>query len=77
MDNEILTEFSIPDTELGAEMLVGDRGRLALDVEVIGRVDGRTLFRKHNRAIPEGNFKPENAKQMRERLIKKQDSEGD
>lgn len=69
MDNEILSEFSIPNTELNAEMTVGDRGRLALDVEVIGQVDGRTIFRKHNKAVAEGNFKPENAKQMRERLI--------
>lgn len=75
MDNDILTEFSIPNTELNAEMEVGDRGRLSLDVEVIGQVDGRTVFRKHDKATAEGNFKPENAKQMRERLIKKDETE--
>lgn len=73
MDKEILSEFSIPDSEINADMVAGDRGRLILDVEVIGRVDGRTIFRKHNQAKAEGNFKPENAKQMRERLVNKQD----
>lgn len=77
MDNEILSEFSIPDTELNAEMTTGDRGSLRLDVEVIGRVDGKTIFRKHNKATAEGNFKPENAKQMRERLLDKQSKDGE
>lgn len=77
MDNEILSEFSIPDSEINAEMVTGDRGRLILDVEVIGRVDGRTIFRKHNQAKADGNFRPENAKQMRERMMKKQDETKD
>ena len=77
MDKEILSEFSIPDTELGAEMLVGDRGRLSIDVEVIGQIEGCTIFRKHNKAKAEGNFRPENAKQMRERLVEKEYSSSD
>lgn len=72
MDNEILSEFAIPDSEINAEMVAGDHGRLLIDVEVIGRVDGRTIFRKHNQAKADGNFKPEGAKQLRERLLDKQ-----
>lgn len=78
MDNHnMLIEFCIPDTELNAEMLTGDRGSLRIDVEVIGQMDGMTMFRKRGKAVAEGNFKPENAKQMRERLIEKQDAEED
>lgn len=73
MDKEILTEFSIPNTELNADMEVGDRGTLAIEVEVIGIIEGCTVFRKHNKAKAEGNFKPENAKQMRERIIEKEE----
>lgn len=76
MDKEILSEFSIPNTELNADMEVGDRGTLAIEVEVIGVVEGCTLFRKHNKARAEGNFKPENAKQMRERLVEKEYKDG-
>lgn len=75
MDKDILSEFAIPDTELNAEMLTGDRGSLRIDVEVIGQVDGKTIFRKHDKAVAEGNFKPENAKQMRERILDKQDED--
>lgn len=78
MDNHnILMEFCIPDTELNAEMLTGDRGSLRIDVEVIGQMDGMTMFRKRGKAVAEGNFKPENAKQMRERILEKQDAEED
>lgn len=74
MDNHnMLIEFCIPDTELNAEMLTGDRGSLRIDVEVIGQMDGMTMFRKRGKAVAEGNFKPENAKQMRERLLEKQE----
>jgi hypothetical protein len=75
MDKEILSEFSIPNTELNADMEVGDRGTLSIEVEVIGQIEGCTVFRKHNKVKAEVNFKPENAKQMRERLIEKQDKE--
>jgi hypothetical protein len=77
MDKEILSEFSIPDTELNAEMLTGDLGSLRLEVEVIGQVDGKTIFRKRGKTVAEGNFKPENAKQMRKRLVEKQDTAED
>lgn len=73
MDKHILSEFAIPDTELGAEMTIGDYGKLTITVEVMGRVDGCTLFRKHKKAVPEGNFKPEGAKEMRERIIEKEE----
>lgn len=71
MDKEILTEFCIPNTELNAEMQTGDRGSLRIEVEVIGQLEGKTIFRKHDKAVAEGNFKPENAKQMRKRLTEK------
>lgn len=71
MDKEILSEFCIPDSELNADMETGDRGTLSIEVEVIGRIEGKTIFRKHNKAKAEGNFKPENAKQMRERITEK------
>lgn len=77
MDKEILAEFSIPNTELNADMEVGDRGTLAIEVEVIGVVEGCTIFRKHNKARAEGNFKPENAKQMRERIIAKEENDNE
>lgn len=72
MDKEILTEFAIPSNELNAEMLTGDRGSLRLEVEVIGQVDGMTIFRKHDKAVAEGNFKPETAKQLRKKILDKQ-----
>lgn len=75
MDKEILSEFCIPNTELNAEMETGDRGSLRIEVEVIGQIEGMTIFRKHDKAVAEGNFKPENAKQMRKRLLDKQDED--
>ena len=77
MDKEILSEFCIPNSEINADMEVGDRGRLYIDVEVIGQIEGKTIFRKHNKAKAEGNFKPENAKQMRERLLDNESKNGD
>lgn len=73
MDNEILSEFAIPESEIDAAIETGDHGKLALTVEVIGRVNGMVIFRKHKKAIAEGNFKPEGAKDMRERLLDKED----
>lgn len=72
MDNDILTEFSIPENEIGAAVEVGDHGRLLISVEVIGRVDGKFIFRKHKKAEADGNFRPEGAKEIRERLLEKQ-----
>lgn len=78
MDNhEILSEFCIPESELDASLEVGDYGKLGLSVEVIGRVNGMVIFRKHKKAIPEGNFKPEGANDLRERLLEKQDDEAE
>lgn len=78
MDNhEILSEFCIPESELDAALEIGDYGRLSLSVEVIGRVNGMVMFRKHKKATVEGNFKPEGAKDMRERLLEKQDKTED
>lgn len=74
MDKDILSEFCIPNSELNAEMEVGDRGSIRIDVEVIGQLEGKTIFRKHNKATAEGNFKPENAKQMRERMLEEKPS---
>lgn len=74
MDN-ILSEFSIPENEVDAALQVGDYGKLLITVEVIGRVDGRVIFRKHKKAEAQGNFKPEGAKDLRERLLDKQDQE--
>lgn len=73
MDNEILSEFAIPESEINAALETGDHGKLALTVEVIGRVNGLIIFRKHKKAIAEGNFKPEGAKELRERLLDKED----
>lgn len=75
--HEILSEFCIPESEIAASMETGDYGTLALTVEVIGRVNGMVVFRKHNKAKVEGDFKPEGAKNMRERLLEKQDKEED
>lgn len=76
MDNqEILSEFAIPESEINAALETGDHGRLSLAVEVIGRVNGLLIFRKHNKATAEGNFKPEGAKDLRERLLDKQKDE--
>jgi hypothetical protein len=73
--HDILSEFSIPESEIAASLETGDHGKLALTVEVIGRVNGMVIFRKHNKAIAEGNFKPEGAKELRERLLDKQEDE--
>lgn len=75
MDNEILSEFAIPESEIAASLETGDFGKLALSVEVIGRVNGMIIFRKHKKAVAEGNFKPEGAKDLRERLLDKQEDE--
>jgi hypothetical protein len=78
MDNhEILSEFCIPESELDAALEIGDFGKLGITVEVIGRINGMVVFRKHKKATPEGNFKPEGAKDIRERLLEKQDAEED
>jgi len=75
MDNKILSEFSIPESEINAALETGDHGKLSLTVEVIGRVNGMVIFRKHNKAVAEGNFKPEGAKELRERILDKQEDE--
>ncbi len=77
MDNEILSEFAIPESEIAAAVETGDYGKLSLSVEVIGRVNGMVIFRKHKKATVEGDFKPEGAKDMRERLLEKQDTAED
>lgn len=78
MDNhEILSEFCIPESEIAAALETGDFGKLGISVEVIGRVNGMVIFRKHKKAIAEGNFKPEGAKDMRDRLLSKQDATED
>lgn len=79
MDHDILSEFCIPANEIDAEIEVGDLGKLILSVEVIGKVNGVYMFRKHKKAKLEGDFKPEGAKDMRERILDKQedDSEDD
>jgi hypothetical protein len=73
--HEILSEFCIPANEIDADLAVGDFGKLALTVEVIGKVNDMFIFRKHKRAVPEGNFKPEGAKELRERIIEKQEKD--
>jgi len=73
--HEILSEFAVPESEIAASLETGDHGKLALFVEVIGRVNGLIIFRKHKKAIPEGNFKPEGAKELRERILDKQEDE--
>jgi len=75
MDNDILTEFSIPAGEIDAPLQTGDFGKVVIAVEVIGTTDGLIHFRKHKKAIAEGNFKPEGAKDLRERLLEKQTEE--
>ena len=75
--DKILTEFSIPAGEIDAPLQTGDLGKISLHVEVIGTTDGLIHFRKHKKAITDGNFKPEGANDMRERLLEKQDAEED
>ena len=78
MDNdEMLTEFCIPKSEISAEMAVGDYGKMSLTVEVIGIMADHIMFRKHKKAVVEGDFKPESAKLMRERLLDKEDNADD
>lgn len=77
MNNEILSEFAIPESEIDAAIETGDHGRLAITVEVIGRLNGLIIFRKHKKAVAEGNFKPEGAKEIRERLLDKEDEPKD
>lgn len=75
MDNEILSEFCIPESEIAASLETGDFGKLSISVEVIGRVNGMIVFRKHKKAVAEGNFRPEGAKELRDRILEKQDSD--
>lgn len=72
--HEILSEFCIPESELDASIEVGDYGKLTLTVEAIGRINGMIVFRKHNKAVVDGNFKPEGAKEMRERILEKEEN---
>ena len=67
--HEILSEFCIPESELDASIEVGDYGKLTLTVEAIGRINGMIVFRKHKKAVGDGNLKPEGAKEMRERIL--------
>lgn len=75
MDKEILSEFAIPTGEVDAPVEVGDFGKLVIEVEAIARLDGVTIFRKHKKARVEGNFRPEGAKELRERLLEKQEQD--
>ena len=76
MDNDmILSEFSIPSNEIDTELETGDLGKLVLSVEVIGKVNNMYVFRKHKKAIAEGNFRQETVKDMRERLVEKQEKD--
>lgn len=73
--HEILSEFCIPESELDASIEVGDYGKLTLTVEAIGRINGMIVFRKHKKAVVDGNFKPEGAKEMRERILENEENE--
>lgn len=73
MDNDLLSEFSIPAGEIDAPIQTGDFGKICLSVEVIGTTDGLIHFRKHKKAATQGNFRPEGAKDLRERLLAKEE----
>lgn len=72
---QILSEFSIPESEIDASLEVGDFGKVVIPVEVIGRIEGRIVFRKHQKAVPEGNFRKESVQEMRGRLLDKQNDD--
>lgn len=77
MDNKILSEFCVPASEIDSDLEIGDLGKLVISVEVIGKVGDHYYFRKHHKAIPEGNFRKETVSEMRDRLVKKQETEED
>lgn len=70
-----ILEFTLPKNECDVDAQTGDHGEIRLKVEIIAETPDSFTFRKKDKAVAEGNFRPEGAKEMRERLIDKQDGE--
>lgn len=61
-------EFTLPKSEVDADVAVGEFGEVSIPVEVIA-IEGESItFRKNGKAEAEDMFKPEPLSNMRERM---------
>jgi len=67
-ENEGLSEFCLPKSEVNADLAVGEFGNLTIQVEVIAVESDEIKFRRHGEAKADGAFKAESLEQMRERI---------
>lgn len=63
-----ILEFSLPISEVDADLTIGDEGEIRIPVEVIEVTSDRVSFRKDGKAEVFGDFKPETLDNMKERI---------
>lgn len=66
-------EFTIPLSEVDADVAVGEKGVLMVPCEVISKTASTLTFRKSGPVTAEGEFRPETTSEMRTRLLEEQD----
>lgn len=67
--------FVVSKNELDMALDVGETGMIIVPVEVVSIDQENYVFRKDGRIRPEGNFKPESVKGMRDRIGVVEDTE--
>lgn len=61
-------EFTLPKSEIMADVTVGEFGEISIPVEIIAVEKESVTFRKNGPAEAEDMFRPEPLNQMRERI---------
>lgn len=65
---EPVFDFTLPKSELDADMAVGDCGEVAIPVEVVSVNSGSVTLRKYGKAKTTEDFKEMSSSQMREKI---------
>jgi len=70
-----ILEFKIGKEEVQADLKVGERGTLCVDVEVVANSDDFYTFRKVNVVRTDSTFRPETSADMEKRAMEQEDDE--
>jgi len=66
--SDVLSEFTIPKSEVDTDLATGEFGTISIPVEVVSVESDEIVFRKHGPIKTDGSFKAESLEQMRERI---------
>ena len=68
-----MMEFSIPESEVDAQVTVGDVGAVTIPVVIVSHENGRVTFRKTKNLEIQGGFRAETVDELRKRIIDEQE----